>query len=95
MPQNRRLPYGLPIVDSCVACRLRNQTSFCMMSECATKELDARKHVNLYPQRAVIFLERQEARGVYIVCQGPVANSPELPEVATARVGVNLPSLKG
>jgi CRP/FNR family transcriptional regulator, cyclic AMP receptor protein len=66
----RHLPYGLPIVDRCVGCSLRQQNSFCMLSKSATEEFDEMKHVSLYPAGAVIFIEGQDARGVYVVCQG-------------------------
>ncbi len=66
----RPSPYGLPIVDRCVGCSLRQQNSFCMLSQDATEELDQVKHVSFYPAGAVIFIEGQEARGVYVVCQG-------------------------
>ncbi len=66
----RLSPYGLPIVDSCLGCRLRQQNSFCMLSQGVTEEFDKLKHVSLYPEGAVIFVEGQHARGVYLVCQG-------------------------
>jgi CRP/FNR family transcriptional regulator, cyclic AMP receptor protein len=63
-------PYGLPIVDSCMGCKLRNSNSFCMLSECATQDFDDLKHVSSYPEGAMVFLEGQTARGVYVLCQG-------------------------
>jgi CRP/FNR family transcriptional regulator, cyclic AMP receptor protein len=66
----RHSPYGLPIVDSCLGCSLRHQSSFCMLPERATEEFDNLKHVSFYPEGAMIFLEGQDARGVYVVCQG-------------------------
>jgi CRP/FNR family cyclic AMP-dependent transcriptional regulator len=63
-------PYGLPIVDSCMGCKLRNRNSFCMLSEGATQEFDELKHVSSYPEGAMVFLEGQTARGVYVLCQG-------------------------
>jgi CRP/FNR family transcriptional regulator, cyclic AMP receptor protein len=63
-------PYGLPIVDSCVGCGLRQPNSFCMLSQRATEDLDGLKHVSFYPPGAVIFMEGQAPRGVYVVCQG-------------------------
>jgi CRP/FNR family transcriptional regulator, cyclic AMP receptor protein len=62
--------YGLPMVDSCIGCSLRQQNSFCMLSQRATKDFDELKHVSFYPAGAVIFMEGQDARGVYVVCQG-------------------------
>ncbi|HXY14490.1 MAG TPA: Crp/Fnr family transcriptional regulator [Terriglobales bacterium] len=63
-------PYGLPIVDNCVACKLRNGNSFCALSEATTQDLNNLKHVSSYPESSVVFLEGQDARGVYVLCQG-------------------------
>ncbi len=63
-------PYGLPIVDNCVGCKLRNSNSFCSLSQKAIETLDYIKHVSSYPEGAVVFLEGQDARGVYVLCQG-------------------------
>jgi CRP/FNR family cyclic AMP-dependent transcriptional regulator len=63
-------PYGLPIVDSCAACKLRNSNFFCALSPESLRDLDEIKHVSSYPEGALVFVEGQAARGVYIVCQG-------------------------
>jgi CRP/FNR family transcriptional regulator len=63
-------PYGLPIIDNCVGCKLRNQNSFCALSQTAVQDLDDMKHVSCFPEGSLVFLEGQEARGVYILCQG-------------------------
>ena len=63
-------PYGLPIVDHCANCKLRNSEGFCALSSPALKELDRMKHTTSYPEGALVFVEGQDARGVYILCQG-------------------------
>jgi len=63
-------PYGLPIIDSCAGCKLRGNSFFCSLSHEAIDGLDRIKHTSCFPEGAVIFLEGQEARGVYILCQG-------------------------
>jgi len=63
-------PYGLPIIDNCVGCKLRNNNSFCALSQAAIQDLDEIKHVSCFPEGSVVFLEGQDARGVYILCQG-------------------------
>jgi CRP/FNR family transcriptional regulator, cyclic AMP receptor protein len=73
IPERRvpaRSPYGLPIIDNCVGCKLRNKDSFCALSPLAVQEVDEIKHVSCYPEGSVVFLEGQNARGVYILCQG-------------------------
>ena len=65
-------PYGLPIVDNCVNCKLRNSNFFCSLAPDAMKALNQIKHVSSFPEGAMVFLEGQSARGVYILCQGRV-----------------------
>ena len=63
-------PYGLPIVDNCAVCTLRTSNFFCALSPESLRDLDGIKHTNSYPEGALVFVEGQAARGVYIVCQG-------------------------
>ena len=65
-------PYGLPIVDNCAGCKLRGENFFCSLSPESTRELDALKHVTSYPEGALVFVEGQATRGVYMVCHGRV-----------------------
>ncbi len=65
-------PYGLPIVDNCMNCKLRNSNFFCSLAPDAMKALNQIKHVTSYPEGSMVFLEGQSARGVYILCQGRV-----------------------
>jgi CRP/FNR family transcriptional regulator len=70
-PQKKaHTPYGLPIVDTCTSCDLRSSDFFCGLSEAALKALQKIKHTTTYPAGAIIFMEGQGARGVYILCQG-------------------------
>ena len=63
-------PYGLPIIDHCLGCRLRTNNFFCALSQETLQALDQIKHASCYPEASVVFLEGQEARGVYVLCQG-------------------------
>jgi len=65
-------PYGLPIVDNCLACKLRQNNFFCGLSQASLEALDRIKHATCFPEGAMVFLEGQAPRGVYIVCQGRV-----------------------
>lgn len=69
-PSQARVPYGLPIVDSCSSCKLRQSNYFCSLSAPVLKAFDEIKHTTSYPKGAVIFTEGQTARGAYILCQG-------------------------
>jgi CRP/FNR family transcriptional regulator, cyclic AMP receptor protein len=63
-------PYGLPIVDQCAKCLLRGENFFCSLSPESRRDLDAIKHTTSYPEGAIVFVEGQAARGVYVMCQG-------------------------
>ncbi len=65
-------PYGLQIVDNCLICKLREAGFFCELPKDSLKELERIKYASGYPQGAVLFVEGQPPRGVYIVCSGRV-----------------------
>src|SRR5208337_3787808 len=54
----------------CATCKLRCNSFFCALSPGSLRDLDEIKHVTSYPEGALVFLEGQAVRGVYIVCQG-------------------------
>jgi len=62
-------PYGLSCVE-CLNCHLRPKNFFCALSEESLKVFDQIKHAAVYPEHAVIFVEGQPARGIYMLCQG-------------------------
>lgn len=66
------MPYGLPVVDNCVFCRLRNSNFSCALSKGSLEGLDRIKHATAYPQGALVFVEGQAPRGVFVLCQGRV-----------------------
>jgi CRP/FNR family transcriptional regulator, cyclic AMP receptor protein len=63
-------PYGLPVADNCVSGVLRSHDSFFALSEKTLEGLDRIQHATAYPEGALIFVEGQVPRGVYILCQG-------------------------
>jgi len=65
-------PYGFEMSDSCQGGRLRKAEFFCGLSPQELKDFDAIKSSSVYPEGAVLFLERQEARGVFVLCQGEI-----------------------
>ena len=62
----------LNIHESCVSCKLRVNRSFCNLPRTALQEFEAIKGAMAYPDHAVLFLEGQTSRGVFILCQGQV-----------------------
>ena len=63
-------PYGLRIIDSCLTCDLREKRLFCNLSAPALKALEDIKSTAAYPKGAVLFVEGQDPRGVFILCNG-------------------------
>jgi len=63
-------PYGLPIIDDCATCTLGCDSFFCALSSESRRDLDEIKHATSYPEGALVFVEGQTARGVYVLCQG-------------------------
>jgi CRP/FNR family transcriptional regulator len=65
-------PYGLPIIDNCLICKLRTNGFFCDLPKPTLQDFEAIKYASAYPQGAVLFVEGQAPRGVYVVCAGRV-----------------------
>src|SRR5690242_20346783 len=64
--------HGMAIADECLGCELRSSDFFCDLPEAALKALQKIKHTTTYPTGAIIFMEGQAARGVYVLCQGRI-----------------------
>src|SRR5580704_4831091 len=65
-------PYGLQITENCLVCKLRHGGFFCDLPKSSLEDLERVKYASGYPQGAVLFVEGQSARGIYIVCNGRV-----------------------
>jgi len=65
-------PYGLEIVESCLTCKLRADKIFCNLPQPTVQALEAIKYTTAYPKGAVLFVEGQAPRGVFILCRGRV-----------------------
>jgi CRP/FNR family transcriptional regulator, cyclic AMP receptor protein len=65
-------PYGIQITENCLLCKLRHSGFFCDLPKGSLEELEKVKYASAYPQGAVLFVEGQAPRGVYIVCSGRV-----------------------
>lgn len=70
--ENMRFPYGLEIIDSCSGCGCRKPGFFCDFSEPVTKALDQVSHRSTLPAGAILFVEGQLPRGLFILCSGKV-----------------------
>jgi CRP/FNR family cyclic AMP-dependent transcriptional regulator len=65
-----RSPYGMNILDNCLTCPARHQHLFCGMAPAAMEKLNEMKSTAVYPECAVLFIEGQPSRGVFILCSG-------------------------
>ena len=65
-------PYGMEIIDSCLTCKLRADRIFCDLPASALQTLENIKHAAAYPQGAVLFVEGQMPRGIFLLCKGTV-----------------------
>ena len=72
-------PYGMEIVESCLTCKLRAKRSFCDLPPAALQAFEGIKYATAYPQGAVLFVQGQMPRGIFVLCKGSVKlaiNSP-------------------
>ncbi|MFZ0478012.1 MAG: Crp/Fnr family transcriptional regulator [Terriglobales bacterium] len=65
-------PYGLPIIEDMREFNLGEHSFLTGLSTETMTELNRVKHTTSYPEGAVVLMEGQAPRGVYIVCQGRV-----------------------
>ena len=63
-------PYGFELNDSCQTCTRRANGFFCQLPPEALKDLESIKFVSAYPENALLFLEKQAPRGIYLLCEG-------------------------
>ena len=73
-------PYGMEIVESCLTCKLRAKSSFCGLSPAALQAFEGIKHATAYPRGAVLFVQGQLPRGIFVLCKG------------SAKLAINSPS---
>jgi CRP/FNR family transcriptional regulator, cyclic AMP receptor protein len=67
-----RTPYGLDIIESCPGCKASRDGFFCRFSQQSLRSLDKVSHHTVMPRGAVLFVEGQKPRGVFILCSGTV-----------------------
>jgi len=65
-------PYGLEITESCLACKIRSASMFCGLSPTALQSFEGIKYATAYPKGAVLFVEGQNPRGIFVLCKGRV-----------------------
>ncbi|HYM75906.1 MAG TPA: Crp/Fnr family transcriptional regulator [Candidatus Dormibacteraeota bacterium] len=77
-------PYGLEIIENCSECTCMKSEFFCGVSREVLQSLNHVSYKNTLPAGAILFVEGQAPRGMFIVCSGKVNLS------TTSRDGKNL-----
>ena len=65
-------PYGLDIIESCLSCKMKTDRLFCDLPASALQSFEAIKYATAYPKGAVLFVEGQAPRGIFVLCKGRV-----------------------
>ena len=65
-------PYGLDIIESCLGCKMRADHIFCDLPNSALQSFEQIKYATAYPKGAVLFVEGQAPRGIFVLCKGRV-----------------------
>jgi CRP/FNR family cyclic AMP-dependent transcriptional regulator len=65
-------PHGLNIVENCSDCKLRDHGYFCDLPEDLLKAFESLKYSTVFPKGAMLFMEGQSPRGIFMICAGRV-----------------------
>ena len=65
-----KAPYGLNILDNCLTCPMREEHLFCNLPPAAVQRLNEIRSTAIYPKSAMLFIEGQQPRGVFVLCTG-------------------------
>ena len=65
-------PYGLDIIEHCMTCKMRADDIFCDLPAAALQSFETIKYATAYPKGAVLFVEGQSPRGIFVLCKGRV-----------------------
>ena len=77
-------PYGMELVENCLACKLCSGSFFCHLPKSVMEAFQPIKFTIAHPAGATLFVEGQVCRGIYILCKGRVKIS------ATSKEGQTL-----
>jgi CRP/FNR family transcriptional regulator len=86
-----RAPYGLNILDNCITCPVREEHLFCNLSPPVLHKLNEIKSTAVYPKSAVLFIEGQQPRGVFVLCTGKAKLSTSSSEGKTLITKISEP----
>ena len=67
-----KAPYGLDVIESCMGCKPDREDFFCQFSPAVRRSVDRASYHSVMPPGALLFVEGQSPRGVYLLCSGKV-----------------------
>ena len=67
-----KAPYGLDVIESCMGCKPDREEFFCQFSPAVRRSVDSASYHSVMPPGALLFVEGQSPRGVYLLCSGKV-----------------------
>jgi len=65
-------PYNLDVVHDCTKCQFREHRQFCNLDSKSVETLDALKFTTVHAKGALLFVEGEDPRSVYVLCSGKV-----------------------
>jgi len=67
-----KTPYGLEIIENCASCKPKHECSLCGFSPSVMRSLNLVSHHSILPSGALLFVEGQTPRGIFVLCSGRV-----------------------
>jgi len=67
-----RQSHNLRVIENCLGCTVKQGKLFCDLPAESLQALDEIKFSSVYPKGAMLFVEGQSARGVFVLCSGRV-----------------------
>ncbi len=65
-----RGPYNLKVIENCFGCVTKDEGLFCQLPHGALTELNNLRQTSFYPKGALLFVEGQPTRGLFLMCAG-------------------------
>jgi CRP/FNR family transcriptional regulator len=65
-----RGPYNLKVIENCFGCVTREEGLFCQLPHGPLAELNNLRQTAFYPKGALLFVEGQPTRGLFLICAG-------------------------
>jgi len=73
MPEPKmKTPRGCEMIESCMDCQASRENFFCRFSSPVLRTMDEMAQHSVMPNGAILFVEGQSPRGIYVVCSGKV-----------------------